>query len=410
MTLENKSTLTPGRDRHRPGLVLLLAVACGIAVANIYYAQPLLTPIAGAFGITAGHAALAVTLTQIGYAAGLALLLPLGDLVENRTLVSRILLVTTAASLAVGLAPTFGVFAAAGALLGFTSVVAQILVAYAAHVAPDERRGATVGAVMTGLLLGILLARTISSLAAAVWGWRAIYFLSAGLALALAVLLRRALPVKPPAPGVTYPRLMASLAELARTEPVLRRRAVTQALVFGAFSAFWTSVGVELAQRHHLGQAGIALFALVGAAGAAGAPIAGRLGDRGWGTAATGAALAVAAASLVLAWLQVANLVLLAVTGVVLDVAVQCHLVLSQREIYALRPDSRARITTVFMTTVFLGGAVGSGVSGLLFDGHGWAGVTLFATALTVAGLLVWAAAVTRGRTTPRRRPPYGSR
>ncbi|QIQ01252.1 MFS transporter [Streptomyces liangshanensis] len=380
------------------GLILVLALACGIAVANIYYAQPLVTPIAAAFGVSEGRTALAITLGQIGYALGLALLLPLGDLVENRRLVPRMLLVTALAALAAGLSPGFGPFLAAAVVLGMTSVVAQILIAFVANTSSAGERGAVVGNVMTGLLLGILLARTVSSLVAAAWGWRAIYLISAGLLAALAVVLARILPRRGPSSGGSYPALLASIVRLAREESVLRRRAITQALVFGAFSAFWTSVAVQLDHREHLGQVGIGLFALVGAAGAIGAPVAGRLGDRGLGRSASGIALALAAVSMVLAGIWAGNLVLLAVAAVLLDIAVQCHIVLSQREIYTLRPDARARVTTVFMTTVFVGGATGSGLSGLAYDERGWSGVTVLGTAMASLGFAIWAVAALRGR------------
>ena len=241
-----------------------------------------------------GRTELVVTLTQLGYAVGLFLLVPLGDLLENRALASRTLLVTSAALLATGLSPDFGVFLAMSVLVGMTSMVAQILVPYAAQLAPPAERGRVVGTVMAGLLLGILLARTVSSLVAAAWGWRTIYLASAFLMVVLSVLLSRMLPKRPPAHTSTYPQLMLSALRLVREEPVLRRRAVCQALMFGAFSCFWTSVAFELIQRHHLGQAWIGIFALVGAAGAAAAPLAGRLGDQGHGHAGSGVALALA--------------------------------------------------------------------------------------------------------------------
>ncbi|MFF2523023.1 MFS transporter [Streptomyces liangshanensis] len=379
-------------------VVLLLAFACGVTVANIYYAQPLLAPIASTFGVSAGSTALVITLTQLGYALGLVLLLPLGDLLENRALASRTLLVTAAALAAAGLSPYFGMFLAASVLVGTTSVVAQILVAFGVHLAPERERGKFVGTVMSGLLLGILLARTISSLVAAAWGWRAIYLISAVLMLSLSVLLVRMLPQRRPVHSGGYPTLLLSLGHLVREEPALRRRAVSQALMFGAFSCFWTSVAFELISRHHLGQVGIGAFALVGAAGAAAAPLAGRLSDRGHARIGSGLALALAAGALVLACLGAGSLILLALAGVLLDFAVQSHQVFSQREIFGLRADARARVNTVFMGSVFLGGAAGSGIAGVLHDSHGWTGVTLFGAALPVAGLAVWTVATLRQR------------
>lgn len=388
-------------QRREPNLrlvMVVLAFACGATVANLYYPQPLLDEIASVFSVSESNAALVVTLTQLGYAAGLALLMPLGDLLENRLLAARTLLFTAAALVVAGSAPVFGVFLAAAVLIGITSVVAQILIPFAAHLAPEHLRGRFVGTVMTGLLLGILLARTVSSLVAGAWGWRTIYFVSAALMLAVALAVRRVLPQRAPGRALSYPRLLRSIATLAREEPALRRRAVCQALMFGAFSAFWTTVAFELTREHGLSHSGIGIFALVGAAGAAAAPIAGRLADRGYGQVGSGAALAIAVVSMVLAAAGVSSLVLLAIAAVLLDLAVQGHQVLSQQEIYGLRADSRARVNTVFMTTIFVGGAIASAVAGALYDVAGWTGSSHFAAALPLVGLVIWAVSRLRAR------------
>jgi predicted MFS family arabinose efflux permease len=386
-------TLSPARLRR---VILLLAMACGMAVANIYYSQPLLGRISLTFGISQGRTELVVTLTQLGYAIGLFLLVPLGDLLENRALASRTLLVTAAALLAAGLAPSFGVFLAVSVVVGISSMVAQILIPYAAHLASPAERGKVVGNVMAGLLLGILLARTVSSLVAAVWGWRTIYLASAVLMVVLSVLLARMLPRRVPELGGSYPQLMRSTLLLAREEPVLRRRALCQALLFGAFSCFWTSVGFELIQGHHLGQVGIGIFALVGAAGAGAAPIAGRLGDRGYGHVGSGVAFVLAVAAMILAGIGAGNLILLALAGVLLDLAVQSHQVFAQREIYELRPNARARINTVYMTSIFLGGAIATALSGTIYDSDGWTGVTMIGAVLAFIAFGVWAVAALR--------------
>jgi predicted MFS family arabinose efflux permease len=382
------AALTPARLRR---VILVLSVACGMAVANIYYSQPLLGRISSAFDVSQGRTELVVTLTQLGYAIGLFLLVPLGDLLENRALVSRTLLVTAAALLAAGLAPNFGVFLAVSVVVGISSMVAQVLVPYAAHLASPADRGKVVGNVMAGLLLGILLARTIASLVAAAWGWRTIYLASAVLMLVLSVLLVRMLPKRMPEAAGTYPQLMLSTLRLVREEPVLRRRAACQALMFGAFSCFWTSVAFELVQRHHLGQTGIGIFALVGAAGATAAPLAGRLGDRGHGHVGSGIALALAVVAMILAGLWAGNLILLALAGVLLDLAVQSHQVFGQREIYELRGDARARVNTIYMTSIFLGGTVATAISGAIYDSAGWTGVTRLGAGLAFIALVIWA-------------------
>jgi predicted MFS family arabinose efflux permease len=374
-------------------LTIVLAVACGLTVANLYYAQPLLAPIADTFGVSEGTSALVVTVTQLGYAVGLALLLPLGDLLENRALASRLLLLTAAALAGLAFAPSFGTFVALAALVGLTSVVAQILIPLAAHLAPAGQAGAFVGKVMSGLLLGILLARTVSSLIAAQFGWQTVYVASAVLMLAVSLALSRALPRRVPTDPAPYGTLLRSIVTIAREEPALRRRTATQALMFGAFTSFWTAIAFELTDHHGLTQAGVGVFALVGAAGALAAPVAGRIGDRGHGALASGIALAVAAGALILAATTASSLVLLAVAAVALDLAVQGHQVLSQQEIYALRPAARARINTAFMSTIFLSGAVCSALSGVLYDAGGWTAVALFAAALPAVAFGIWARA-----------------
>jgi len=245
--------------------------------------------------------------------------------------------------------------------------------------------------VMSGLILGILLARTVASFVADLWGWRAIYFVSAGLMLVLAVVLRRMLPERAPDHTAGYASLLRSVVSLVREEPVLRRRAICQATMFAAFSAFWTAIAYELIGEHGFGQAQIAIFALVGAGGAAAAPLGGKLADRGYGALVMGGALLLGTLTLLLAAVGHRSVVLLALAGVLLDFAVQIHQVSSQQEIYALREDARARINTVFMTTVFTGGAISSALTGLLHQRYGWTGACLLGAAFPLIGLGVWA-------------------
>ncbi|CAN5603040.1 MFS transporter [soil metagenome] len=371
-------------------LTIVLAAACGLSVANIYYCQPLLDLIAHDFHTSQGKASIVVTATQLGYALGIVLLLPLGDLLENRALTSRVLLVTAVVLGFAAVAPNLTTFLILSTLVGVTSVVAQILVPLAAHLAPEGEQGQFVGRVMSGLLLGILLARTFSSLLAAAWGWRSVYAISAAMIVVTALVLARVLPQRRPERTPGYRYLMSSVWRIARTEPALRRRAAGQTLMFASFSCFWTSIAFELISGHHLTQTGIALFALVGAAGAAAAPIAGRLADRGLGTAFTGAVFVLAIAAMALAGFGAHSLVLLAVAGVALDLAVQGHQVLSQQEIYQLVPAARARVNTVFMGTVFLGGSAGSAASGLLYERYGWTGPATLGAILPTIGLGLW--------------------
>jgi len=393
------TTATPTLDTSAPPaadprslrlVMLLLAAACGAAVANIYYAQPLLPTIASVFRLDHGTATLVVAVTQAGYALGLAFLLPLGDLVESRTLATRTLLFTALACALACVSPDVGVLIAASVLIGATSVVAQILMPVAAHLAPDHARGRYVGMVTSGLLLGIMLARSVSSFAAAAFGWRSIFGISAVLMIVTSVVLRRRLPRIARPHRQTYRALLASTVSFAVREPVLRRRAIAQALMFGTFSTFWTAVVYELTGHHHLSQAAVGVFALVGAAGAAVAPLAGRIGDAGHGSVGRVSAFVLAVASMLLAWLAAGSVVGLAVAAVLLDVAAQLNHVLSMRDIYGLRPDARARINSVYMTTMFLGGAASSAVAGVVNAAWGWTGVCVMAVALSSAGVLFW--------------------
>jgi predicted MFS family arabinose efflux permease len=381
-------------------LTLILAIASGVSVANIFYSQPLLDLIAGSFKVSDGTASIVVTVTQLGYAAGIIVLMPLGDLVESRALASRVLVVTAVAAAVVALTTSWPLFLLFSAVLGFTSVVAQIVVPLAAHLAPEGQGGRYVGQVMSGLLLGIMLARSVSSFLADLWGWRSVYVVSAVLMALMVVVLATTLPSRRPDHTDGYRSLMASIGHLIKEEPALRRRAVMQALMFGTFSAFWTSVTYELIKQHHLSQTQIALFALVGAAGAAAAPIAGRIGDRGHGRMATGSVFALAAIAMAVAGLGAHSLVVLAVAAILLDLAVQGNLVLSQQEIYALRPDARSRLNTVFIGSVFFGGSLGSALSGAVYARAGWGGIAVVGVVFSVVGLAVWALAPgSRGRT-----------
>jgi predicted MFS family arabinose efflux permease len=379
------------RSQLRLGaLTGVLALACGLSVANIYYAQPVLDELARTFHTSQGSVTFVVTLSQIGFVLGLVFVLPLGDLVQVRRLTPLMLLVAALALVVAGSAPSVVVFMVAYLVVGTFSTVAQVLVPFAAQLAPEASRGEIVGRVMGGLLLGILLARTVSSEVAAALGWRAIFYISGGLMLALALVLARYLPEREPDHHAGYGSLMRSVGHYAVTLGPLRRRAACQALMFLAFSAYWSTVAYVLIDQHHFSQAGIGLFALVGASGAAVAPVAGWLSDRGYGRWGSGLALATATVAMVIAGLGQSSVILLGLGGVLLDIGVQGHQIFAQGEIYSLVPEARARINTVYMGTVFTGGAVGSAVAGALHSSAGFRGVMLFAACACFASFLIW--------------------
>jgi len=375
-------------------ITLLLAIACGVIVANLYYAQPLVGPISTDTHLPLASAGLIVTLTQIGYVFGLLFIVPLSDLIENRRLVVSALAVVICALVAASLAYNALSFLMAAMFIGLGSVAAQILVPYAAHLATEERRGQVVGNVMSGLLLGIMLARPIASVITDLWGWQAVFTLSAAIAAILAGLLALVLPERKPSPTMNYAELLCSLWSLFKTKAVLRRRSLYQACLFGAFSLFWTVIPLWLASDFHMSQQGIALFALAGVAGAIAAPIAGRLADKGWTKILTGVAIVIAALSFLLTHIfedhSTISLAMLVVAAITLDMAVSGNLVLGQRAIYSLGSEIRGRVNGVFMAVFFIGGAIGSALGGWAYAYGGWMAASLIGLSMPITALLYY--------------------
>lgn len=369
-------------------LSFLLAASCGLIVANLYYAQPLAGPIGAALGLSAAATGLIVTLTQIGYGAGLLLLVPLGDLMENRRLVLGLIGIATLGLIGAAAAPGPAMFLASALLLGLGSVAAQVLVPYAAHLAPDAIRGRVVGNVMSGLMLGIMLARPVASLVAEFSSWRVMFWLSVAAMAGLAATLGRALPPRTPSSALRYRDLLGSMAGLLRSSTVLRRRSLYHACLFGSFSLFWTTAPLYLAgPAYHLSQGGIALFALAGVAGAVATPIAGRIADRGLIRPATRAAMAIAASAFLLAHFvphTTLGLGLLTLAAIGVDFGSAANLTLGQRAIFALGAAHRARLNGLYMAIFFAGGAVGSALGGWAYATGGWALASSIGTALPV--------------------------
>ena len=371
------------------GLIALFAFSCGAIVANLYYAQPITELIGPSLHMSAGSASLIVSLTQIGYALGLFFIVPLGDLLENRKLMITTALVSIASLAAASVAHSPGWFLALSLLIGFSSVAVQILVPLAAHLAPDHARGRIVGTIMSGLLLGILLARPLSSLVADHFGWRFVFAAAAALMALVTAVLALTIPRRQPGHQATYFELIGSLVQLIRTMPVLRHRALYQGLVFASFSLFWTAVPIELTRHYGLSQSAIALFALVGAIGATSAPVAGRLADAGHSVRATIVALTAATLAYTPALIHPAFGVYgLVVTGIVLDFATQMNMVLGQREIYALHAASRGRLNALYMTSIFVGGAFGSALASPLYEHGGWTLVASVALAFPLVAFV----------------------
>jgi predicted MFS family arabinose efflux permease len=373
-------------------IMFLLASACGLIVANLYYAQTLVGPISVSIGLSSAAAGLIVTLTQIGYVVGLLFIVPLSDIFENRRLVAVSLIVVVCALLAATFARNALSFLSTSLFIGLGSVVAQILVPYAAHLASEEQRGRVVGNVMSGLLLGIMFARPLASFITSIWGWQTVFALSAIVIALLTILLSRILPERRPSPTINYGKLIISLGALLKQTPILRRRGIYQACLFGAFSLFWTVVPLRLADDFGMSQQGIALFALVGMGGAIAAPIAGRLADKGWTGFLTGLAMLIATLSFLLAYLfqghSTTALILLILAAIMLDAAVSGNLVLGQRAIYSLGSEARGRLNGLFMSIFFIGGAIGSSLGGWSYAHGGWGSTSLIGVVMPLLALL----------------------
>jgi predicted MFS family arabinose efflux permease len=378
-------------------LTLFFALAVGVIVTNLFAPQTLVGLMGPSLGLDAAWAGFAAMATLLGYAGGLFLLVPLADLVENRALILRMLVGAVLAAAAAAFAPTAASLLIVLVILGAACSAIQVLVPSAAAMAPPERRGGVIGDVMSGLMIGILLSRPLASLITDAWGWRAFYGTSAMSMVVLTVALAARLPRRRPEGRSGYRALIASLAGLLRTEPMLRQRALTASLVMAAFSVFWTSVALRLAVApFELGQRGIALFALVGAGGAAATPLFGRIGDRGWTRPATIVAhLVLIAAFALAAWAGSVHagsspvpLLAMALSAVLIDVGVTGDQTLGRRAINLLRPEARGRINGLFVGLFFLGGALGSSLAGVAWAAGGWTAVCSVGAAFGLAALL----------------------
>jgi len=387
---------TPSVSERPPGissaLALLLAIACGVSVANVYYAQPLLERVGGDLGIRPAELGLVTTVTQAGYLLGLVLIVPLGDLVNRRGLIVVQSLVAGAGLLAVALAPDEAVFFVASAIVGLASVVVQVIVAYAAVLSTPAQRGRVVGVVTSGVVIGILLARTVSGLVADALGWRAVFLVSAALMGALAAALARLLPRDTSSrTRISYLRSIGSVVTLTIHEPVFRVRSLIALFVFGAFGAVWGSMALPLgAAPWHLSEGQIGLFGVVGAAGALGAARAGRLADRGLAQWVSGTALLLFVAS----WMLIAatpwSLILLVIGVVVLDFAGQALHVTNQHLIVGIDPGASSRLMGGYMVYYSIGTGGGAIAATALYAASGWGAVSGLGAGLSLCALFAW--------------------
>lgn len=385
-----RCTARPSLSR---AIVLLFSVACGLAVANIYYAQPLLDTIADEFGIGRAAAGIIITITQFGYGVGLLFVAPLGDVVDRRRLIIGQSLLSVIALLAVASAPTATILLTAVAAVGVLAVVTQVLVAYVAILAHPSERGRAVGTVTSGIVIGILLARTVSGTLSDAFGWRSVYYVSAVVTLLIVAALLKVLPQQAaPSTRVSMPRLIGSMLILFVEEPTLRIRAILALLIFAAATTLLTAMVLPLAAPPlSLSHAEIGLFGIAGVAGAVGASRAGRLSDEGYAQRTTGIGLA----CMLVSWLPSAllneSLWALVVGVVIIDFGLQSVHVASQSLIYRARPEQQSRLTAGYMIFYSVGCALGSIISTLAYARAGWNAVCVVGASISAVAMIFWA-------------------
>jgi len=375
-------------------LVFTLAAGAGLSVASIYYSQPMLDIISKQFNAGIGAVGMVPMLTQAGYALGILLLAPLGDRHDRRTIIFIKGLMLVAALLLCGFSGGLSALLIASFITGLTATVAQDIVPASAALAPERSRGKTVGTVMTGLLVGILLSRVVSGVVAEYFGWRTMYMIAALAVPLITLTLWRVLPRFAPGTSVSYPRLLLSLVHLWRHHQTLRRAALAQGLLSVGFSAFWSTLALMLSDRFHLDSAVAGAFGLAGAAGAMAAPLAGSFADRIGPARVTQAGAALVTISFALMFLlpllpMPAQLALIVLCTIGFDLGVQATLVAHQTLVYGLAPEARSRLNALLFTVVFIGMATGAALGSLALAHWGWNGVVALSTLAGAAALAV---------------------
>ncbi len=369
-----------------------MSLACGMAVANLYYNQPLLADMGRTFHATAHQVSNIAMFTQIGYAVGMFLFVPMGDMKERRQLIASLLIAVTISLIGIATAQNLLWINLASLAVGVTTVAPQIILPLAAQLAAPMERGKVIGNIMGGLFIGILLARTVSGLIGGSLGWRTMYWIAAAMMLALAIILRTFLPKSYPESRLSYPGLYKSIGHLIVNQPILREASLIGAMLFGSFSVFWTSLSFFLeGEPYHYGSEVAGLFGLVGIVGVAGAPVVGRLADRFNAKTMVGLLTGISLLSYLFFGFLGTSLWAIFVGVVLLDLGVQGAQVSNQTRIYSLIPEARSRLNTVYMVSYFLGGSLGSTLSGYAWSWWKWQGVCLTGGLMIVIALIIWA-------------------
>jgi predicted MFS family arabinose efflux permease len=368
-------------------ITLWMALASGISVANLYYSQPLLVQMGRTFGV--GHTVGYIpTFTLVGLVIGMLLLAPLGDMFERRRLITVVCGCASLATGAVAVAPNFTWLAIASLLVGTSSIVQHLILPFAAQTAPPRERGKTVGIVLSGMMIGALLARSVSGFVGAELGWRIMYCIAATLMLGIAVIVNSVFPERPPSEAISYRELLRSLITIAREQPLLRESSLIGAMLFGALNAFWVNLIFFLGTPpYHYGERAAGLFGLIGAVSAAAAPLIGRLADRKGARFGVSLSLITSLTAFIGLWLFGEMLPALIGCVILLDAGVQAGQVTNQTRIYALAPTAPSRVNTIYMASFFSGGALGAALGAYGWDGMQWAGVCIVGIAMLVIAL-----------------------
>jgi predicted MFS family arabinose efflux permease len=368
-----------------------MAIATGLSVANLYYNQPLLAELQKEFGVTVKEVGIIPTLTQVGYALGMLFLVPMGDMFERRKLIVITSLAVTGALIMAATAHSLWVMVVASLLIGLFTMVPQLIIPFAAHLASNENRGKVIGIIMSGLLIGILCSRTISGFLGDIFGWRTVFYSAAGLMIVLASCLWFVLPASEVTYKGSYLGLIKSIGTLVKEEPILRESAVVGAMIFGVFSSIWATLIFLLSSPHFgMGAKEVGLFGLLGAAGAMAAPVVGRISDKKGARTGVAIGLSVLALSVLILWGSGSSILGLIAGIFILDFGIQAAHIANQTRVFALREDARSRLNTVYMFSYFMGGALGSLVASFAWNTAQWTGVCVVLTVGTLIAVLAF--------------------
>jgi Arabinose efflux permease len=371
-------------------LILVMSIACGLTVANLYYIQPLLGDIAKTFHVDQLSIGFAAMLTQIGYAIGMIFILPLGDIKEKRNLIVIMLLFSVISLMSMFFSSNIYILTISSFAVGFTSIIPQLIIPLAAQLSNPQQRGQTIGTIMSGLLIGILLSRTVSGILGSYLCWRIVYLIAAIMMFALMLILRKLIPLCNPISDIKYSELLKSMIHLIKTEPILRESSLNGALIFSAFSAFWTSLIFLLESSHYnMGAEAAGLLGLVGVSGALAAPLVGKVADKRGSRFAIGICIVVVIVSYLLFFLFGFKIWGLVLGVILLDLGVQSCNVSNQARVHSLNEETRNRLNTIYMVSFFLGGAFGSFLGSYSYSHFGWYGVCTFGIITQILALII---------------------